>query len=344
MDHDVQRLLRYLSDSESTQSSGGPSWFGENPEAEILDACSRAIARIVERIGPSVIAVLGDEASPSGAHVCGSGVVISPDGFALTSSQVVRGRNALRVVGHEGERLDAIVIGDDPATDLALLKVSSGNLLHTLIGRSGSLRVGHTVVCIGNPYGLQAAASSGIISSPSCGGCFSEGPSPQDLMQHTALLQPGCMGGPIVDASGHIVGISIASGPALQGFSFAVRSETAAWVASEFLRHGRVRRLDVGLSVGPISLSRITVRSLDLLSPSAVQVAMVVEQGPAAIAGVMPGDVITSVCGRVIDSVEQWHRVLSRASSNAVIQLTVLRAGKVLELDIPIRTTGDAAL
>lgn len=337
MDHDVQRLLRYLADSSEVPQSGNPAWYGENPDAEVLDAYSRAVVGVVDKVGPSVIAVMGrDDSAPAGETRggSGSGVVISPDGFALTNSHVVGGRSKLKVITHEGDRIDATVIGDDPATDLALIRVASNGLLHALIGKSQSLRVGQLVIAMGNPFGLQSTVSTGVVSALGRGLRGGDGRLIENVVQHTAPLNPGNSGGPLVDARGRVVGINTAVIAWSQGLGFAVPSESASWVVSEFLQHGRVRRVYLGIAVGSIRLTKPIVRALDLLSPTAVQIAAVSEDGPAARAGVREGDVITNVGGRLVAGVDDLHRLLAKAGVGTTLTLGIIRSGKVLEIDV----------
>ena len=334
MDQDVQRLLRYLADSNDTPQTGSPSWFKENPDAELLDAYSRAVIGVVEKLGPSVVAVTGPDNAVGGRGGSGSGVIISPDGFALTNSHVVGGRTKLKVYTHEGDRLDAAVVGDDPATDLALIKISAGGLLHALLGKSQGLRVGQLVIAMGNPFGLQSTVSTGVVSALGRGLRGGDGRLIENVVQHTAPLNPGNSGGPLVDPRGHVVGINTAVIAWSQGLGFAVPSETASWVVSELLQHGKVRRVYLGIAIGSVRLPRHLVRSLDLLNDNAVQIAAVAEGSPAWRAGVREGDVITSVGGRLIASVDDLHRILTRVAVGSTIELGLVRAGKLVDVQV----------
>lgn len=334
MDHDVQRLLRYLADSTDVPQSGNPSWYRENPDAEFLDAYSRAVIGVVDRLSPSVVAIASSDDRAQTGGGSGSGVIISPDGFALTNSHVVGGRTKLKVYTNEGDRLDARVVGDDPATDLALIKIGANGLLHAILGRSQTLKVGQLVIAMGNPFGLQSTVSTGVVSALGRGLRGGDGRLIENVVQHTAPLNPGNSGGPLLDPRGHVVGINTAVIAWSQGLGFAVPSETAGWVVSELLQHGKVRRVYLGLAVGNVRLPRHLVRELDLLNETAVQIATVAEVSPAAKAGLREGDVITSIDGRLINSVDDLHRFLARATAGTPITLTVVRDAKLLELQI----------
>lgn len=337
MDHDVQRLLRYLADSTDTPSSGNPSWYRENPDAEFLDAYSRAVIGVVDRLGPSVIAISGQDDRATGSERrggAGSGIIISPDGFALTNSHVVGGRSRLKVYTNEGDRLDARVVGDDPATDLALIKIGANGLLHAILGRSQTLKVGQLVIAMGNPFDLQSTVSTGVVSALGRGLRGGDGRLIENVVQHTAPLNPGNSGGPLLDPRGHVVGINTAVIAWSQGLGFAVPSETASWVISEMLQFGKVRRVYLGLAVGNVRLPRHMVRELDLLNETAVQVASVADRSPAARAGLREGDVITTVDGRLISGVDDLHRVLTRTAAGGMISLGVVREGKALDIQV----------
>jgi S1-C subfamily serine protease len=340
MDREAERLLRFLSDSADAQppAPAGPAGAGgqgKNPDADLLDAYSRAVINVVDALGPAVVAVTGrnDGAPGEGRGGSGSGVIISPDGFALTNSHVVGGRARLSVLTHEGDRLDAEVVGDDPATDLALIRVAARGLPHAPVGKSQTLHVGQLVIAVGNPFGLQSTVSTGVVSALGRGLRGQDGRLIENVVQHTAPLNPGNSGGPLVDSRGQVVGINTAVIAWSQGLGFAVPSETASWVVTEILQHGKVRRVYLGLAVGNVRLPRQMARSLDLLNDTAVEVAGVAPGGPAARAGVQEGDLVTSIGGRIVSGVDDLHRVLTKAGIGTSITLGVVRNGKAMELN-----------
>jgi S1-C subfamily serine protease len=301
-----------------------------------LDAYSRAVIGVVDRVGPATISLgrsndwsLADEPQPPGS---GSGVVISADGHALTNSHVVHGRKRLAAQTAEGDTLDAAVVGDDPATDLALVKLAAKDLPAAALGSSP--RVGQLVIAVGNPFGLHSTVSTGVVSAL---GRSLRGPGGrliEDMIQHTAPLNPGNSGGPLVDSRGHVVGINSAVVAWSQGLGFAIPSATARWVAAELLAHGRVRRAYLGIAAGQRAVPRELARELDLLNEGAVQVMGVEPRSPAARAGLKPEDLIVEVAGRIVNSVDDLHRSLARAAAGTPVELTVLRAGRRLHVTV----------
>src|SRR5262245_13018958 len=209
-------------------------------DAELLDAYSQAVMGVVGRVGPAVISVAGHPADNRPGQ--GSGFVITPDGFALTNSHVVHGRHRLRATTEEGDALDARLVGDDPSTDLALIRLAARDLPHAELGDSDGLRVGQLVIAMGNPFGFRSTVSTGVISALGRAMRSQQGRLIENIVQHTAPLNPGNSGGPLVDSKSRVVGINTAVIAMAQGLGFAVPATTARWVVGELLAHGRVRR------------------------------------------------------------------------------------------------------
>lgn len=296
--------------------------------SDILDAYSQAVMSVVEAIGPAVVSISAD--SPGS----GSGVVISPDGLALTNSHVAAGRKKLRATTADGDRLDATLVGDDPATDLALLRIAASDLPHATLGDSASLRVGQLVIAVGNPFGLHSTVSTGVVSATgrtlrSPGGRLIE-----DIVQHTAPLNPGNSGGPLVDSRARIVGINTAVVAWSQGLGFAVPANTARWVAGELLAKGKVARPYLGIAAGMAGVPRHLARDLDLLNESAVAVLSVEPKSPADRAGLREEDLIVELGGRLVNTIDDLHRALSRLPSADPIPLTVVRNSRKLDLTV----------
>lgn len=300
-------------------------------DSDLLDAYSRAVMSVVDSIGPAVISVTGLDGDRPGS---GSGVLISSDGLALTNSHVVAGRSRLRAVTAEGDRLHADVVGDDPATDLALIRVAARDLPHALLGDSGALRVGQLVIAVGNPFGLHSTVSTGVVSAL---GRSLRGPGGrliEDMVQHTAPLNPGNSGGPLVDSRGRIVGINSAVVAWSQGLGFAIPAATARFVADELVARGTVRRVYLGIAAGVAPLPRHLTRDHDLLNESAVGVTGVESGSPAVRAGLREGDLVVELGGRIINTIDDLHRTLARLSADAAVAATVIRDGKRLEITI----------
>jgi S1-C subfamily serine protease len=277
-------------------------------DAQLLDAYSQAVINVASTVGPAVIAVAPKGESRGGM---GSGFVLTPDGYALTNSHVVRGGRSFQATTEEGDRIGADLIGDDPATDLALLRLAARDLPYAELGDSGALRVGQLVIAMGNPFGFRSTVSTGVVSALGRTMRSEHGRLIENVIQHTAPLNPGNSGGPLVDSRGRVVGVNTAIIAMAQGLGFAIPGNTARWVLSELLTHRRVRRLTLGLSVAEVPLPRRLVRELDLLADTAVEVMDLSPRGPAAAAGLQARDIIVAANDRIVASVDDLHRVLS---------------------------------
>jgi S1-C subfamily serine protease len=290
------------------------------------------VVNVVDAVSPSVIGISADhEGGPSGS---GSGFLITPDGYAVTNSHVVAGQPRLRATTADGDRLGADLIGDDPSTDLALIRLDSRDLPFVEIGDSDALRVGQLAIAIGNPFGFQSTVSTGVVSARGRSMRGHDGRLIENIIQHTAPLNPGNSGGPLVDWKGRVVGINTAIIPWAQGLGFAVPANTAKWVVGEVLGHGRVRRRQLGLTASVTQLPRRLVRELDLVSDVAVEVVAVVPRTPAAAAGIVPGDLIVAVHGRVVASVDDIHRLLTVLPLDQSLNLTIVRGELEMEVEV----------
>jgi S1-C subfamily serine protease len=296
----------------------------------LLDAYSQAVVRVVQQVGPAVVSVMGHD-ERGGA---GSGFIITPDGFALTNSHVVNGRSNLRAMTDEGDTLSARLIGDDPATDLALIRLPSRDLPHAELGESNALQVGQLAIAVGNPYGFQSTVSTGVISALGRSMRGQEGRLIENIIQHTAPLNPGNSGGPLVDSRGRVVGVNTAIIQFAQGLGFSVPSNTARWVTSQLLSHGRVRRLALGVRVGQVNIPRWLSRELDLLTDHAVEIVEVVPGSPAAQAGLRAADLIVSVAGRLVSGTDDLYRIMNSLPGNGPISVELVRGRRRIEVDV----------
>ncbi len=301
-------------------------------DAELLDAYSQAVIGVAKRVGPAVIAVSG-RSSRDGNGV-GSGFLITPDGFALTNSHVVHDRAHLKATTEEGDSLDADLIGDDPATDLALIRLAARDLPHTELGDSETLQVGQLVIAVGNPFGFRSTVSTGVVSALGRAMRSGEGRLIENIVQHTAPLNPGNSGGPLVDSRGRVVGVNTAIIALAQGLGFAVPGNTARWVTSELLTHGRVRRLTLGIRAAIVLIPRWLARQLDFLSDQTVEVVEVLSDSPAARSGIRPGDWIVAAAGRIISSTDDLHRVLAALPMAREVPIEVVRDEHRIELTV----------
>jgi S1-C subfamily serine protease len=321
--------------SPTGQAGSSPVAPGAPHDAALLDAYSQAVIGVVRRVGPAVISISGQAEVRSGGQ--GSGFIITPDGFALTNSHVVHGLHRLRAVTEEGDALDVRLIGDDPSTDLALIRLAARDLPHAELGDSDVLQVGQLVIAMGNPFGFRSTVSTGVVSAMGRAMRSAEGRLIENIVQHTAPLNPGNSGGPLVDSRGRVVGINTAIIALAQGLGFAIPATTAGWVVGELLAHGRVRRLSLGISVALVPIPRRLARELDLLTDQAVEVAQVVSGGAAAQAGLHSGDWIISAGGRIVTGIDDLHRVLAGLKSEREIGLQIVRDERLLEVALTPR-------
>jgi S1-C subfamily serine protease len=261
-------------------------------------------------------------------------VIFTPDGYVLTNSHVVARAARLRATLTDGQSFDAPLVGDDPATDTAVLRLAGSGLPHAELGRSADLRVGQLVVAIGNPLGFTCTVTAGIVSalgrtlrSPS--GRFID-----SVIQTDAPLNPGNSGGPLVSGAGAVVGINTATIAPAQGICFAIGIDTAVWVATRLMREGRVRRSRLGLSGQTVPLDTRLRRFHNLTQPSAVLVAEVLADGAAARAGLQRGDVVVALDGAPIAGVDDLHRALTGERAGVSAPLTVLRRTERLSIEV----------
>ena len=334
-------------------------WQDESPraaasstadDASLLDAYSRAVTGAVGRVSPSVVnievhievhqsASRSRSGEPRERRGGGSGFVFTPDGLILTNSHVVHDARRIEVTLADGRRMPATALGDDPASDLAVIqiekpRVDEPSLTAAALGDSQQLRVGQLVVAIGNPYGFQSTVTAGVVSALGRSLRSYSGRLIDDVIQTDAALNPGNSGGPLVDSAGRVVGVNTATILPAQGICFAIGINTAKFVASRLLRDGRIRRSFIGVSAQTVPVHRRVVRFYDLAKESGALVLSVEENSPAQRAGIRDGDVIVALEGHPVAGVDDLHRVLTDVRAGASCKLTVLRHTEKLELTI----------
>ena len=313
-------------------SSLRPEETPKPDDAELLDAYSLAVIGVVEKAGPAVVSFeVGGQRGPNGA---GSGFAVTPDGYVLTNSHVVHSAKQIRVRTPGGEIANAQTVGDDPATDLALVKVEAGALAGYLAVDGAIMpRVGQLAVAIGNPLGFESTVSTGVVSAL---GRSLRGRSNRlidGVIQHTAPLNPGNSGGPLLDASGRVLGVNTAIIARSQGLGFAIAVETAAWVLGQLLQHGRVRRGWLGLGAARRPLDRRLAYHHGL-GRSAVEIQSVEPGSPAARAGLADGDLLVRFGDTPIESVDELHRMLRTWEAGKTARVGIIRRGARIDLDI----------
>jgi len=295
-------------------------------DAALLDAYSRAITDVVDRVGPSVVRI---DVRSNGRGGSGSGVILSPDGFVLTNSHVVGEAASVQVLTTEGRSLTARVVGNDPDTDLALVRVDAPvTLPSATLGDSKKLRRGQLVVAIGNPLGFESTVTAGVVSALGRSLRAQSGRLIDDVIQTDAALNPGNSGGPLVSSHGEVIGVNTAIIQGAQGICFAVAANTANFVLGELVRHGRVRRAFIGISAQQTGIPRRMQLAAGLTQGSAATISESVLGSPANRAGLLTGDMIVSLDGTPVTGADDLIRLLTGERIGRAIEVNVLRLGK----------------
>jgi S1-C subfamily serine protease len=298
-------------------------------DADILDAYSQAVTSVADMVGPAVVRVETRAANGRPAGV-GSGVVIAPDGLVLTNSHVVEGAKDVRLLDAEGRAMEASRLGEDPDTDLALLRADSArNLPSAALGDSKKLRRGQLVVAIGNPLGFESTVTAGVISALGRTLRARSGRLIEDVIQTDAALNPGNSGGPLVSSHGQVIGINTAVIMGAQGICFAVASNTAQFVLSQLIKHGRVRRGYIGVSAQTTAVSRRHARAAEIDNASGAMITGIEPNGPAALAGLMTLDSIVRVDGAPVTGVDDLIRLLNGERIGRSVTIDILRRGSL---------------
>ena len=330
MDPKIKHLLKFINGDSDNHKPTGES--GKRPasdtDMELLDAYSRAVVSVVDSVGPSVVSISGGNNQRRQAPDqvgAGSGVVIAPDGYILTNDHVIHNANTIKVSLTDGTSLSATLIGKDPATDLAVIRAHTSYLTCSTLGNSDRLKVGQLVIAMGNPFGFQSTVSTGVVSALGRALRSTKGRLIENIIQHTAPLNPGNSGGPLVDSAGKVVGINTAIIALAQGIGFSIPSNTARWIVSQILTHGRVRRGFLGIAARQRPLDRRIVRFHGLKKDFAVEVSSVESRGPAGQAGIQAGDLVVAINGSDVQSVDDLHRFLSEWPIGRPVEIDIIR-------------------
>jgi S1-C subfamily serine protease len=335
-------MLDFASSSgvEDVGGAAGPS----SSDVEILDAYSHAVTSVADTVGPAVVRVEVRNSNGRRGGV-GSGVIIAPDGLVLTNCHVVEGARTVQIQDAEGRVMEARRLGEDPDTDLALLRAGSArDLPCAALGDSKKLKRGQLVVAIGNPLGFESTVTAGVISALGRSLRSRNGRLIEDVIQTDAALNPGNSGGPLVSSRGEVIGINTAVIMGAQGICFAVASNTAQFVLSELIQHGRVRRAYIGVSAQTTAVPRRHARAAGIESSSGAIITTVEPNGPAAQAGLMSLDTILRADGEPVTGVDDLIRLLNRERIGRNVAIDVLRRGQLRSFDVtPLERPQQAA-
>jgi S1-C subfamily serine protease len=330
-------MLDFTQDTSDENLSSQSTNQAAADDQVLLDAYSNAVIAVTERVGPAVVRVetgpkVRDRRERGGL---GSGIVISPDGLVLTNSHVVGSSKEIRLRDVEGIVTDARVLGVDLDTDLALLRADGvRDLRYAALGNSGSLRRGQLVVAIGNPLGFESTVTAGVVSALGRSIRSVSGRTIEDVIQTDAALNPGNSGGPLVSTAAEVIGINTAIISGAQGICFAVASNTAQFVLSEIIRHGHVRRAYIGVSGQTAPIPRRHAVLAGVENKMGALLGQIEPDGPAARAGLLPGDVVIKLDGVGVNGVDDLIRALDRDRIDRTLEMDVLRAGRLRAVDI----------
>lgn len=332
----MARILHLASNGDTAAATGGPGPVFAS-DGELLDAYSRAVIHAAETVSPAVVNIevhhrlkgrtSRDHGFPREAHGSGSGFIFTPDGFALTNSHVVHGADRIEVALSDGRRFQADLIGDDPHTDLAVIRIDAPSPAVAKLGDSHAVRVGQLVIAVGNPYGFQCTVTAGVVSALGRSLRSTSGRLIDNVIQTDAALNPGNSGGPLVTAAGDVVGVNTAIIRPAQGICFATGVNTAKFVAARLIKEGRIRRGYIGVMGQNVPLPRRVVRFHQLPAESGILVVSVEKNSPAEQAGLLEGDVLVGYGDRTVESVDDLHRLLVEEQVGVRTPLTILRRG-----------------
>src|SRR3984885_9037780 len=309
----MKAALRRILDDNPRPLASGTANSSPPSDAQLLDAYSTAVSGAAEKVSPSVVHVEVAHAKtsegPRGGS--GSGFIFTPDGFVLTNSHVVNRASTIHLTLLDGRRMSADLVGEDPDSDLAVLRIGAPDLTAAELGDSSMLKVGQVAIAIGSPYGFQYSVTAGVVSAMGRSLRAASGRLIDNIIQTDAALNPGNSGGPLVNSAGEVIGVNTAVIRPAQGICFAVPSNTAIFAAAQLIRYGRVKRSYIGLGGQAVPVHRKIVRYHKLQAEAGVLALQIEPNGPAAAAGVLEGDIIVAFEGKSVEQIDDLHRQLT---------------------------------
>jgi S1-C subfamily serine protease len=334
-----ENLVALLDESQAGPEFARPDVTPPHDDGALLDEYSRTIVSAADRVGPAVVNIdikqrLDSRRGPREVGGSGSGFVIAPDGFILTNSHVVHAANQIAVSLPDGREYPAQLVGDDPDTDLAVIRIDAPHLAHVRLADSESLRVGQVVIAIGNPLGFQASVTAGVISALGRSMHAQSGRLIDNVIQTDAALNPGNSGGPLVNSAGEVIGVNTAMIRPAQGICFAIASNTAKFVAGWLIKEGKIRRSYIGVAGQNVPVHRRVVRFYNLALETGVLVVSVEKNSPAEKTGLREGDVITAFNAKPIGSIHELHKMLMGEQIGVPSEITIVRHTERLTLAI----------
>jgi S1-C subfamily serine protease len=327
----------------STQTLATENRAAPPSDGELLDAYSNAVIAAADKVSPSVVNIEirrgRDERRAASSAMperggSGSGFIFTPDGFILTNSHVVDGASRIEVTLSDGRRCQARLIGSDPDSDLAVVRIDSPGLTATELGDSNGVRVGQVAIAIGNPYGFQCTVTAGVVSALGRSLRSNSGRLIDNVLQTDAALNPGNSGGPLVDSRGAVIGVNTAIILPAQGICFAIAVNTAKFVAARLIRDGKIRRGYIGVAGQNVPVHRRVVRFFNLPVESGVLVASVERGSPAEKAGLVMGDVIVAYGGATVSGIDDLHRLLTDEAIGVKASVTIIRHTEKLDVEL----------
>jgi len=343
MQQDIELLMGQAFGAENGQTPIAEVADSQRSD-DLMDAYSRAVITAAEKVSPSVVYIevhqrIKDKRGssprvPQEARGSGSGFIFTPDGFILTNSHVVHGVTKIEVTLSDGRTCQADLIGDDPDTDLAVIRINAPNLVPAHLGEAQKISVGQLVIAIGNPYGFQYTVTAGVVSALGRSLRAQSGRLMDDVIQTDAALNPGNSGGPLVNSRGEVIGVNTAMILPAQGICFATSIDTAKFVASRLIRDGKVSRSYIGLAGQNVPLPRRIVRYYNLAVESGILVVSYDENSPARKAGVLQGDLIIGFDDHPIAGIDDLHKLLTEERIGRKWSLVVIRRTEKLTLEV----------
>ncbi len=331
-------MLHFLANPGASADQALQSSDAADRDAELLDAYSQTVSGVARQVSQAVAHLKVETNQPQDRRQpqagTGSGFLISTDGYMVTNSHVVHGAKRIEASLPDGRSFTAELVGDDPATDLAVLKISGDHFATLAFGASDRLQVGQIAIAIGNPFGFQYSLTAGVVSALGRTLRSQSGRLIDDVIQTDAALNPGNSGGPLVDSRGQVIGVNTAVILPAQGLCFAVAANLAKFVVGKLILEGRVRRGYIGIGAQAVTLPPQWMNSLQLQTKGGIQVQTVEQNGPAALAGLQPGDLIVQVEGKSLDSIDDLHKILDETTIGRALSVWVIRNGGLLQMQV----------